>query len=182
MMAMDPAMSRPFRFGLSVRGASSREEWRRKAADAEARGFDTLLVADHLVDGMLAPLAALAVAGEATERIRLGTLVLNNDFRHPVVLAREAATLDLLTGGRLEVGLGAGHMKSEYDEAGLPFDPAAVRVARMGEAAEILRRLWAGEALHFAGRHYTVEGASCPWSSGATGAGCSPPPAAGPTS
>jgi alkanesulfonate monooxygenase SsuD/methylene tetrahydromethanopterin reductase-like flavin-dependent oxidoreductase (luciferase family) len=110
---------RPFRFGVSIWGAATRQEWRKKSKLAEAAGFDTLLTADHLIDGMLAPLTSLIVAAEATSRIRVGTLVLNNDFRHPVVLAREAATVDLLTDGRLELGLGAGHMKFEYDGAGL---------------------------------------------------------------
>ena len=101
------------------------------------------------------------VAAEATDQLRVGTLVLNNDFRHPVVLAREAATVDLLTDGRLELGLGAGHMKYEYDQVGLSFDPPAVRVARMTEAAEIIRRLLAGEEVTFAGEHYQVDRHRC---------------------
>src|SRR3954454_5566900 len=120
-----------------------------------------MLVAGHLADGMLPPLTALVAAAEATDRLRVGTLVVNNDFRHPVVLAREAATIDLLTDGRLELGLGAGHMKFEYDEAGLPFDPAAVRVARMAESAEIVTRLLAGEEVAFTGEHYQVHGHLC---------------------
>ena len=150
--------TRPFRFGVSIWAASSRDEWRAKARRAEAAGFDVVLVADHLVDGMFPPLTALVAAAEATERLRVGTLVVNNDFRHPVVLAREAATVDLLTDGRLELGIGAGHMKFEYDEAGLRYDPPAVRVARMAESAEILTRLFAGEEVHFAGEHYVVDG------------------------
>jgi probable F420-dependent oxidoreductase len=110
---------------------------------------------------MLAPLTSLVVAAEATARIRIGTLVLNNDFRHPVVLAREAATVDLLTDGRLELGLGAGHMKVEYDEAGISYDPAAMRVGRLDEAAQILQFLWDGTALDFAGEYYKVEGSRC---------------------
>jgi len=141
--------------------AASRDEWRDKARRAEAAGFDTLLVADHLADGMFPPLVPLVDAAEATERLRLGTLVVNNDFRHPVVLAREAATVDLLTGGRLELGIGAGHMKHEYDEAGLRFDPPAVRVARMAESASIIRRLLAGEEVTFDGEHYHVHGHRC---------------------
>src|SRR5436190_9657179 len=120
---------RPFRFGISVWGAASRDDWRTKARRAESAGFDTLLIADHLIDGMFSSLSALVAAAEATERIRVGTLVMNNDFRHPVVLARDAAVVDLLTDGRLELGLGAGHMKHEYDRAGLQFDPPKVRVA-----------------------------------------------------
>src|SRR3954453_5309438 len=88
---------RPFRFGVSIWGATTREEWREKAQRAEAAGFDTLLVADHLVDGMLSPFAAMVAAAEATERIRVGTLVLNNDFRHPVIVARKIASIAVLT-------------------------------------------------------------------------------------
>src|SRR5947209_914176 len=132
---------RPFRFGVSIWGASSAAEWRAKARRAEAAGFDTMLVADHLVDGMFPPLTPLVAAAEATDHLRVGTLVINNDFRHPVLVAREAATVDLLTEGRLELGLGAGHMKYEYDQAGLQFDRPGIRVARMAESAEIITRL-----------------------------------------
>ena len=152
---------RPFRFGVSVWGAASREEWRAKARRAEAAGYDTMLIADHLVDGMFSSLAALVSAAEATDRIRVGTLVLNNDFRHPVVLARDAAVVDLLTDGRLELGLGAGHMKHEYDGAGLTFDPPQVRVARMIEAATIIRGLLAGEEVTFEGEHYRLDAQRC---------------------
>jgi probable F420-dependent oxidoreductase len=154
-------VTRPFRFGISVWGADNRTEWRDKAQRAEAAGFDTLLVADHLVDGMLSPFSTMVVAAEATERLRVGTLVLNNDFRHPVVVAREAATVDLLTDGRLELGLGAGHMKHEYDQAGLRFDAPAVRVARMAESAELIRRLLAGETVTFSGEHYRLDEHRC---------------------
>jgi probable F420-dependent oxidoreductase len=154
-------VARPFRFGVSIWGAESGADWRDKARRAESAGFDTVLVADHLVDGMLAPLTALALAAEATETLRLGTLVINNDFRHPVLLARDAAALDLLSDGRVELGLGAGHMKFEYDEAGITFDPARVRVARMAESAEIVRRLLGGETVTFDGEHYEVRGHRC---------------------
>jgi probable F420-dependent oxidoreductase len=148
---------RPFRFGVSIRAAADRREWRDKARRAEAMGFDVLLVADHLAE-MFPPLTALCTAAEATERLRVGTFVVNNDFRHPVLLAREAATVDLLTDGRLELGLGAGHMKWEYDQAGLRYDPPAVRVARLAESVQIVKRLLAGEATTFVGEHYTVRG------------------------
>jgi probable F420-dependent oxidoreductase len=154
-------MTRAFRFGVSIWAAGSRDEWRDKARRAEAAGFDTMLVADHLADGMFPPLTALASAAEGTDRLRFGTLVVNNDFRHPVLLAREAATIDLLTDGRFELGLGAGHMKHEYDEAGLRFDPPAVRVARMTESAELIRRLLAGEQVTHDGTHYQVRGHRC---------------------
>src|SRR5207253_10680210 len=113
-----------------------------------------LLVADHLVPGHLDPFPSLAAAAAATRHLRVGTLVVNNDLRHPVLLAREAATLDLLSDGRFELGLGAGHMESEYQEAGIPFDRGRVRVERLAESVEILKTLLAGEECTFEGRHY----------------------------
>lgn len=148
---------RPFRFGVSVWTAGSRDEWQDLARRAEAIGFDILQVPDHLTE-RLSPMTALCCAAEATERLQVGPLVLNNDFRHPVLMAREAATMALLTGGRLELGLGAGHMKREYDEAGIPFDAAPTRVARLGESLEVVRRLLDGETLTFHGAHYQVAG------------------------
>lgn len=145
------------RFGVSVFSAESAAEWRDKARRAESVGFDTLHLSDHLVP-TLSPFTAAAVAAEATERLRVGTLVLNNDFRHPVLVAREAATLGLLSNGRFELGLGAGHMRSEYDEVGLPFDPAAVRVARLAEAVPIIRDLLDGEEVSVEGDHYRIDG------------------------
>ncbi len=122
---------KPFRFGVSVRSARSWAEWADKARKLEDLGYSVLAVPDHLTD-LLAPMPALVGAAAATKRLRVGTMVLNNDFRHPVLTAREGATLDFLTDGRLELGLGAGHMKSEYDQAGLAFDPGATRVERLG--------------------------------------------------
>jgi probable F420-dependent oxidoreductase len=151
------AVTRPFRFGLQVAAAGAREQWAERARAAEALGFDTLVVPDHLVDGAVSPLVALCTIAEVTS-LRVGTLVLNNDFRHPAVLAREAATVDLLTDGRLELGIGAGHAAPEYAEIGLPFDPPAVRVERLGEALEILTRLFDGETVNFAGAHYRIDG------------------------
>ncbi len=150
---------RPFRFGINVRTAASQAEWADKARKVEALGYAVLLVPDHLAD-LLAPFPALAAAAAATTRLRVGTAVLNNDFRHPALLAREAATLDVLSDGRLELGLGAGHMQSEYEQAGLAFDPGATRVERLGEAVVILKRLLEGESVTFAGRHYRVTGHS----------------------
>src|SRR5438445_5705797 len=147
---------KPFRFGVIVRSAGSRAEWVDQARKLEDLGYSSLTVPDHLAE-TFAPMPALVSAAAATKTIRAGTTVLNNDFRHPVLVAREAATVDLLTDGRLELGLGAGHMKHEYDQAGLTFDPPAVRVARMTESAEIIRRLLSGEEVTFHGQHYHVE-------------------------
>jgi probable F420-dependent oxidoreductase len=146
---------RPFRFGVNVRTAASGAEWAGKARQVEALGYAVLLVPDHLAD-LLAPMPALAAAAAATTRLRVGTAVLNNDFRHPVLTAREAATLDVLSDGRLELGLGAGHMQSEYAQAGLGFDPGAIRVERLAEAVVVVKRLLEGEPLTFVGRHYRV--------------------------
>ncbi|MGH9244088.1 MAG: LLM class F420-dependent oxidoreductase [Acidimicrobiales bacterium] len=145
----------PFRFGVSASAAASRMEFVDEARRAEDRGFSTLHVADHLVD-QHAPLPALVTAAEATSTLRVGTFVINNDLRHPVLLAREAATVDVLSGGRLELGLGAGHMASEYDEAGLDFDDGRIRVDRLTESVAIIETLLRGEACTFGGSHYAV--------------------------
>jgi probable F420-dependent oxidoreductase len=146
---------RPFRFGVNVRTAGSRAAWAEKARQVEALGYSTLLIPDHLVE-LMPPLVSLVTAAEATTTLRLGTFVLNNDLRHPVMVAREAAAIDLLSDGRLELGIGAGHMRSEYDEAGIPFDPASVRIARLQEAVQIIKPMLAGEAATLDGRFYQV--------------------------
>jgi probable F420-dependent oxidoreductase len=148
---------RPFRFGINLWTGGSRAEWADKARRLEDQGYSTLTVPDHLTR-LLAPMPALVSAAAATRTIRVGTLVLNNDFRHPLLVAREAATVDLLTDGRLQLGLGAGHMKAEYDQAGLPFDPGPTRVERLAEATVIVKRLLAGETLTHAGKHYRITG------------------------
>jgi len=146
----------PFRFSLQVAQASSRSEWIDLAQRAEDAGFDLLVTADHL-GGPLAPLVALASAAEATGQLRLGTMVLNNDFHHPVLLARDVATLDLLSDGRVELGLGAGHARPEYDSAGISFDPPGRRVSRLEEAVQILRKLFDGDEVSHQGEHYRVD-------------------------
>jgi probable F420-dependent oxidoreductase len=146
---------RPFRFGVNVRTAGSAAEWADKARKVEALAYSVLLVPDHLAE-LLAPFPALAAAAAATTRLRIGTAVLNNDFRHPVLTAREAATLDVLSDGRFELGLGAGHMRSEYEQAGLTFDAGATRVGRLAEAVVIVKELLEGKPVSFTGRHYRV--------------------------
>jgi probable F420-dependent oxidoreductase len=143
---------KPFRFGVNVWGARSRAEWANKARRVEELGYSTLTVPDHLAE-LFSPMPALIAAAAATTRLRVGTNVLNNDLRHPVLVAREAATVDLLTDGRLQLGLGAGHMKSEYDEAGLDYDAGATRVERLAEAVTIIKGLLEGEPVTVAGRH-----------------------------
>ena len=148
---------RPFRFSVTVTSASSAEEWRAIARKAEDQGFDVLVTPDHLAD-LYSPLLPLVTAAEATTRLRVGTLVLNNDFRHPALVAREAATLAHLTGGRFELGVGAGHAAPEYASIGLTFDPPSTRVARLAESVAIIRRLLAGETVDFTGEHYRIAG------------------------
>ncbi|MFN8678128.1 MAG: TIGR03621 family F420-dependent LLM class oxidoreductase [Thermomicrobiales bacterium] len=144
---------RPFRFGVQLRGATSGQEWRAKCRRAEALGYDTLAVADHFPRG-LGPFAALATAAAATDRIRVGAFVFANDFRHPAVLAKEAATLDLLSDGRLEVGIGAGWLRAEYEATGIPFDRAGVRIERLAEAIPLIKRLWTEDNVTAQGRFY----------------------------
>ena len=148
---------KPFRFGINARDARSRAEWQDKARKIEALGYSTLMVPDHLWP-VLAPIPALVSAAAATTTLRVGTNVINNDLRHPVVLAREAATVDLLTDGRLELGLGAGYVRSEYDQAGLRFDRGGVRVERLAESLTIVKELLRGAEVNFAGQHYRVTG------------------------
>ena len=147
--------SRPFRFGLSLAGFDHGHDWAQMARRVEDLGYATMLVPDHLGD-QLAPLPAVAVAAAATTSLRVGTFVLDNDYRHPVLLAKEAATVDVLSGGRLEIGLGAGWRKEEYDAAGIPFDRGAVRVERLEESVAVLKGLWSGRPFTFSGRHYQV--------------------------
>lgn len=156
---------RPFRFGVVMASGGqgpgwlgdgpSRETWTAKARRVEALGYSTLLVADHFVD-ILAPIPALVAAAAATTTLRLGTLVLDNDFRHPVVAARDAATLDVLSDGRLEIGIGGGWMKEEYDQAGIPFESPGTRTGRLEESVRILKGLFSGDPFSFDGRHYRI--------------------------
>src|SRR6266536_2211788 len=135
---------------------SGHDEWVRLARQSEGLGFAVLTVADHLVDGCISPFAALGVAAEATSTLRIGTLVLNNDLRHPAVVARETLALDSLSGGRVELGVGAGHGFPEYESAGIRFDDGATRVARLGEAVEVLDGLLRGNEVTFTGDHYQL--------------------------
>jgi len=145
----------PFRFGVQLDGAPSAAAWRDQARRVEALGYSTLYVPDHL-DDQWSPTVALTAAAEATTTLRVGSLVYDNDYRHPVVLAKEMATLDLLSEGRLEVGLGAGWMKRDYEQSGIAYDEPGVRVARLEEAVQIMEALWADGTCSFSGAHYTV--------------------------
>jgi probable F420-dependent oxidoreductase len=147
-----------FRFALQASQAASPTAWKELAQKAEDMGYSTLYVPDHL-DDQWAPMIALTVAAEATTTLRVGTLVLDNDFRHPVVVAKEAATLDLVSDGRFEFGMGAGWMRTDYDQSGILMEPAAVRIERLAESLEIMRSLWRTGRATFAGTHYQVQDA-----------------------
>lgn len=145
---------RPFRFGLGRSVAADASEFAERARQAEDLGYSTILAADHL--GAVSPEVILAVAATVTSGLRIGTFVANNDLRHPLVLAQLTATLDLMSDGRLELGIGAGWNRPEYDAAGLAFDRPSVRIDRLEETAIILRRLFGGEEVSFQGSHYTI--------------------------
>lgn len=149
------ANTRPFRFGVMAARARSSAEWTETAKKAEDLGYSALLMPDHFGD-QLAPIAALATAAAVTETLRVGTLVFANDFRHPAYLAKEMTTLDLLSEGRLEVGMGAGWMTTDYEATGMTHDRAGIRIDRMIEGIKVLRGLWGEEAFSFEGDHYTI--------------------------
>ena len=146
---------RPFRFGVTAPTPSGGTNWAERARRIEQLGYSMLVVPDHFRDH-LAPVPALVAAALATTRLRVGSLVFSNDFRHPAVLAKEAATIDVLSGGRFELGLGGGWLRAEYDQAGIPFDAPGTRIERLEEAVTIIKGLLAGERVTFAGRHYTI--------------------------
>lgn len=149
---------RPFRFAITSSGAASGDEWRANARRIEELGYDTLLVTDHLTP-QLAPVPAMAAALEATTRLRVGSYVFSNDYRNPLMLAKEIATLDVLSGGRVELGLGAGWHVRDYEMLGIPYDPPATRVSRLMESVRLMDRLFAEDAVDASGRFYTVRGA-----------------------
>jgi probable F420-dependent oxidoreductase len=127
---------------------------------AEGLGYSSLYVTDHL-DAQFSPLVAATVAAEATRTLHIGTLVLNNDLRNPVLLAQEVASLGLAAEGRIEVGLGAGWLRSDYEESGIEYLDASLRVARLAESLTIMRKLWSEGEVTFEGSHYSVRGARC---------------------
>lgn len=164
--------TRPLRFGVhagpsDTSYAARRDYWR----EAERLGYDWATVSDHLMtnpvfgasetDPWHEAWTMLAALAEATSRIRIGTLVTSVGFRHPAVLAKMAATLDVILGGRLEFGIGAGYLETEYQMYGLPFPPAASRLAQLDEALRICKLLWTQERADFTGEHFSLSGAVC---------------------
>lgn len=147
---------RPFRFGASVSPSGSKKEWIALARTVEGLGYSALQVPDHLW-GQFALGPALVIAAEATQKLRLGSFVFNNTFRHPVLLAKEAATLDVLSDGRFELGIGAGGKRAEYEQAGVAAqDAPGVRIAKLEETLHISKGLFADGPFSFAGKYYSV--------------------------
>jgi probable F420-dependent oxidoreductase len=144
---------RPFRFGVQSRTLGPRAAWLDTVRRVEDQGFSTFLVLDHFVRG-LDPIASLAAAAMVTTSLRLGSMVFDNDFRHPAVLAKAAATIDVLSGGRLELGIGAGWLREEYEQSGIPFDRPGVRIDRMVEAIHFLKRAFVDDPISFSGTYY----------------------------
>ncbi len=149
-------MHRPFRFGVVTANAPLHTAWIKTARRVEALGYATLLMPDRPTMGGLAPLSALAVAAEATTSLRIGSYVFSNDYRHPLLLAREAATLDLLSEGRFEPGLGAGVGPDEFQLMGIPFANAGTRVGHLEEALQMMKQLFTEEIVNFSGKYYTI--------------------------
>lgn len=147
--------ARAFRFAVQEHRAPSGAAWRERARLVESLGYAALYLPDHLND-QLGPIAALMAAADATTRLRVGSLVFDNDYRHPVVLAKEAATIDLLSDGRLDLGLGAGWLASDYEAAGMPYDSPGTRIERMEEGLKIIKGLMAGGTYSFKGKHYQI--------------------------
>ncbi|HET8841282.1 MAG TPA: TIGR03621 family F420-dependent LLM class oxidoreductase [Ktedonobacteraceae bacterium] len=147
----------PFRFGVTLFGAPSRQEWIAKVHKVEDLGYSVLQVPDHL-GNQFSPILALMAAAEASRTLRLGTLVLDINYRHLALLVKEVATLDLLSEGRFELGLGAGWIARESQMTGIPFDPAGQRVGRLEEAVHLLKGLFSAGPMTFAGRYYSING------------------------
>jgi probable F420-dependent oxidoreductase len=149
-------MVKPFRFGVQCGGDHDRASWQQLARKIEALGYETLYVPDHFIDTEMAPMVAMATAAEATKTLRVGALVFDNDYKHPAILAKEIATMDRLSDGRVELGIGAGWMKVDYDALGLAYDRAGVRVDRLEEALAVIKGSWGEEPFSFSGEHYTI--------------------------
>jgi probable F420-dependent oxidoreductase len=147
---------RKFRFAVIAPKANSGKELTEQARKAEALGYSSFFVPDHFIEHDLAPTVALAHIAAVTDTLRVGPLVLGNDYKHPVVLAREMATLDLLSDGRLELGIGAGWMTADYEKAGIPLDRPGVRIARLAESIAVLKGLFADGPFSFRGEHYRI--------------------------
>jgi len=154
-------MERKIRFATQSGGQTTGAEWLARAKRLEDIGYATLSMPDHMVGGAWSNLPALGAAAAVTSRLRLGNLVLDNDFRNPVVLAREFATLDVISNGRVEIGVGAGWFDRDYQSTGISFDRGRVRVARLAEAVTLMKRLFTEDEVSFEGTYYQTSRSEC---------------------
>jgi probable F420-dependent oxidoreductase len=145
-----------FRFGVQAGGSHDPAAWRELARKMEGLGYSTLFMPDHFIDTELAPMVGISFAAAVTEQLRVGMLVLGNDYKHPAVTAKEAATVDVLSEGRLEFGLGAGWMQTDYDALGLAYDPPGARIERLEEALAIVNGAWGDGPFDHHGPNYTI--------------------------
>jgi probable F420-dependent oxidoreductase len=150
-------MNRPFRFGVTSGSAQSHTAWVELARKAEALGYSTILVPDRTAANV-APFTALSIAAQATSKLRVGTYVLVNDYRHPALVAKEIAMLDVLSEGRVELGIGVGNFVEDFKQLGIPFDSPGTRIARLEESLQVMLALFTGEEVTFKGKYYTIEG------------------------
>lgn len=150
-------MPQPFRFGLQTHGPIEGMSWTDTAKFAEQQGYSSLLVPDHF-HGQYGPMTALAAAAAVTTELKVGALVFGNDYRHPIMLAKEMATLDHIAEGRVEFGIGAGWMRTDYDQTGMAYDRPGLRIERMVESLQIIKRCWQEGSFDFAGEHYQIDG------------------------
>ncbi len=153
--------AKPFRFGLSVGASVGRDDFVAAVRRAEDCGFDVIVAPDH-IGSRLAVLPMLAAAAEVSRSLRVSPMVMANDYRHPVILAKDAATIDVLSGGRSELGIGTGWIQEQYKTAGISYEPARSRVDRFEEAIAVIKGSWSGEPFTFHGDHYQVEALTCP--------------------
>jgi probable F420-dependent oxidoreductase len=149
-------MAHKFRFGVQTSKAASGDAWREKARKIEDLGYSTLFVPDHF-DDQFTPTPALMAAAGATTTLRIGGMVYDNDYRHPLLFAKEAATMDVLSNGRYELGIGAGWMETDYVAAGMPYDRPGVRIERLKESLAIIKGLMGKGPFSFSGKHYTIK-------------------------
>jgi len=148
-------VTNPFRFGVELMAPFDGMSWADSAKEIEALGYSTLFVPDHFHEGY-GPITAMATAATATTTLKVGPMVLACDFRHPAVLARELASIDVLSKGRLEVGLGAGYQETDYDRSGITMDPPGVRVSRLIEHTQVLKLLFGRDPVTFGGEYYQI--------------------------
>lgn len=146
-----------FRFAVQATvGVDNGNSWRTLARKAESLGFSTLFIPDHLDDGQLSPIVSMTAAAMATSTLRVGSLLFNNDLRHPVLLAKEMSTLDLISEGRLEVGIGAGWKRTDYDQTGILLERPGARIERLSESIQVVKSLWTTGSCTFSGEYYKI--------------------------